>query len=706
MQRYLRLRSDIRIGSKGRTRARVVWNGLREQPGRDWESVGNHWSGIIDWVSLSRNQTERRIDAGESELPRATSSSPNVCARPSFLTTTACSAGILHVTNAHRLCVRQLTGESSLGRMARCCAVGMGGSGSPMRRKRIQAGEVAVWIATLLFSPAQGFAARATQQAELSAGSPASAAPSQAQAPSPAKLGTPPASHSIVCPINPETAPPLSAPLGAAQKMYRTGKLDDAIAAYNAIVPAGGSEAAVAYAGLARVYLQQKKPADAYAAAMKAVALTPERAPAIVALGEVYFRQGKISEAETAFLKPLRACNLDARAFLGLNRIYRAMLNWKHAKDNIDQAYKLDPADPDIRRAYLATLNGAERIKALQEYLAGATDDDAEARERLENELTVLEGESDHPQNVCRLITKVTNTETRLERLLEDPQHIRGYALAVKVNGVSSRLMLDTGAGGILIDRKIAEKAGVKSIVDDKITGIGDKGGAAGYLGHADKIQIGELEFENCFVEVAAGRSVIGDDGLIGANVFSHFLVDLEMPDEKFKLSELPPIPDEPAGEISLDAHSAAPRNLHDRYVAPEMKDYTKIFLIGHALLIPTSVNSFPTKLFLIDTGSFDNTLSVAAAKEVTKISNSEMQVKGLSGNVKNVYRASKANIAFSRFKQDREDLVTFDLTHLSGSLGTEVSGILGFAMLRMLDMKIDYRDGLVNFTYDKNRFH
>jgi tetratricopeptide (TPR) repeat protein/predicted aspartyl protease len=597
-----------------------------------------------------------------------------------------------------------------------CCRDG--GSGSLMRGKRIQAAEVAVCLAMLLFSSSQDFAAAAPQQAGKSAGVPAPASPSQAQAQtqsqtqtqnqtqSPTQPATPPASHPIVCPVNPETAPPLSAPLAAAQKMYRTGRFDPAIAAYNAIVPAGGSEAAAAYAGLARVYLQQKNPADAYAAAMKAIALTPERAPAIVALGEVYFRQGKILEAEAAFLKPLQACNLDARAFLGLNRIYRATVNWKRAQDNIVQAYKLDPADPDIRRSYLGTLSGADRIKALQDYLAGDTDDDAETRDKMQHELTVLQGESDHTPDTCRLTTKISVTETRLERLLDDPQHIRKYALAVKVNGVPTRLMLDTGAGGILIDRKIAEKAGVKSIVDDKITGIGDKGGAAGYLGHADKIQIGELEFENCFVQVAGGRSVIGGDGLIGANVFRHFLVDIDMPDEKFKLSELPPIPDEPAAEISLDSHSAAPRKLHDRYVAPEMNNYTRILLIGHALLIPTKVNSFPAKLFLIDTGSFDNTLSVAAAKEVTKINSSETQVKGLSGDVKNVYRASKANIEFSHLKQDRNDLITFDLTHLSDSLGTEVSGILGFAMLRMLDIKIDYRDGLVDFTYDKNRFH
>ena len=41
----------------------------------------------------------------------------------------------------------------------------------------------------------------------------------------------------------------------------------------------------------------------------------------------------------------------------------------------------------------------------------------------------------------------------------------------------------------------------------------------------------------------------------------------------------------------------------------------------------------------------------------------------------------------------------------ISDSTGTEVSGTLGFAMLRMLDIKIDYRDGLVHFDYDWKRY-
>ena len=49
-------------------------------------------------------------------------------------------------------------------------------------------------------------------------------------------------------------------------------------------------------------------------------------------------------------------------------------------------------------------------------------------------------------------------------------------------------------------------------------------------------------------------------------------------------------------------------------------------------------------------------------------------------------------------------EVVTFDLSPESRRLGTEVSGFLGFDMLRLLEIKLDYRDGLVDFEYDPKR--
>ena len=529
------------------------------------------------------------------------------------------------------------------------------------------------------------------------------ATPNNQQQGTPAQSGASQKSQTVTCTV--DISPKKFSPaLIDALRLYRTGKFDESAAAYNAIISSGsgGPEEVLAYTGLARVYLKQEKVSDAFGAASKAVASTPGKTPAITALGEVYFRLGKLQQAEDSFLGPQKVCDIDARSYLGLSRLYRATSNYKRAKIAVDQAIKLDADDPDIQRAYMATLSRSEMVKYLRNYLSRETDDDVEHRKSLEEQLEVMEDEGRQHKPVCQLASKVTATQTPLETLLAGPNQIRGYGLKVKINGASAKLMLDTGAGGITIDKKVADKAGIKKIAESDVRGIGDKGAAAGYFGFVDSIQIGDLQFEGCYVDVVARGSVLGDDGLIGADVFENFLVDLDFPDGKFKLSQLPPYPDEaPRQQTSLESEPGRESRRHDRYFAPEMKGYTPIFRFGHMLLIPTAVNNSPDMLFAMDTGAFDNTITPAAAKQVTKINRDDnFRVKGLSGDVKDVYVADKANLRFAHLKQDRQGLVTFSLDNISKSLGTEVSGTLGFRMLILLDIKIDYRDGLVNFTY------
>jgi hypothetical protein len=95
------------------------------------------------------------------------------------------------------------------------------------------------------------------------------------------------------------------------------------------------------------------------------------------------------------------------------------------------------------------------------------------------------------------------------------------------------------------------------------------------------------------------------------------------------------------------------------------------------------------------------------AASEVTKVhGDANTTVKGLSGSVKNVYSADRAVLMFGHIKQENQDIISFDFSKTSDSAGTEISGTLGFVTLNLLDLKIDYRDGLVDFSYDPNRFH
>jgi tetratricopeptide (TPR) repeat protein len=520
----------------------------------------------------------------------------------------------------------------------------------------------------------------------------------------------------------------LANPLGEARALYLKGDFDGAIQKYQQILQEK-PKSPDAYAGLIRTYLKKKDLPQASDTAAKALQVV-DSVPVHVALGEVYFRQGKIPEAEQEWVKVVNTGREDARAFLGLARVRWAISMYKSGWTFIDKAHQFDPSDPEISRLWVGKLPLAQRIKYLEDYLSGPTNDDAETRASMEHYLEFLKARAKDPRGACHLVSKATATETPLVRLLEDPTHLRGYGLNVEVNSKKSKLLLDTGASGVLINRSLAERAGVTPLAESDIGGIGDKGRKSGYRALADSLKIGELEFQNCTVQVIDQRSVIGDDGLIGADVFSKFLVDIDFPNEKLHLTELPRRPEAPAPTVNLQtdtdddsgssdsqasnkspqtpAKNNQPASLgpQDRYIAPEMKSYTQVYRFGHMLLVPTAIGKVPAKLFLLDTGAFTDHITPEAAREVTHVhGDSSTTIRGLSGSVKNVYRADKAVLQFGHLRQENQDLIAFDLSHISDHAGTEISGTLGFTLLRMLDIKIDYRDGLVDFEYDQKRW-
>jgi len=530
----------------------------------------------------------------------------------------------------------------------------------------------------------------------------------------------------------PKTAPAVAASdatllaLGEAAGFYYRGEFDAAIQKYQQILT-DKPNSSEAYAGLTRVYLKQKKVKQADATISKAVQAAD--GPSVrVALGEVYFREGKIFEAEHEWINVINSGHADARAYLGLARVYRSLSLYKKAKDKVDKAYQLAPSDPDIQRYWSDTLSLSARVKNLEDYLAKVNNDDPKTRERLQHFLEYLKARQQGPPRSCKLIGNVTATQANLVPLLRDAQHMRGLGLSVAVNGTKANLLLDTGASGIVIDRGIAEKSNLTKLSETNIWGIGDNGGNAGWIGLANSIKIGELEFQNCPVAVMDKRSVLEENGLIGADVFEHFLVDINLPDRKLRLSELPKRPgetsqviklktdkDDPSGQPADNNDSdpsskSAPQNTSgplDAYISPEMATYTKIYRFDHLLLIPTRIADAPPKLFMIDTGAFTNMIDPEVAREVTKVhGDAYMKVKGVSGSVKNVYSADKAVLTFGHLKQENQDIVSFDMTAISDGAGTQISGGLGFTTLYLLDIKIDYRDGLVNLFYDPNRLH
>ena len=530
---------------------------------------------------------------------------------------------------------------------------------------------------------------------------------------------------------------PVPPGLAAADRLYRAGKFAEAEAGYQAALKAD-SKLVGAQVGLVRAMLRQQKIDEALDAANAALAVQPNSAALLAAKGNVQFRRGEMSDAEVSYLTAKKLDAQEVHAYLGLAQLYRSYSLYRKAYDQLQGAHEVAPENIEVQRAWLRMLPRRERLEALQAYLSGPHPDNEEETRWMTDYLQFLKATADKPVHACKLVSKVEQTETKLETLYAaDANRLRGIGLAVKLNDRNTHLLLDTGAGGIVLNRKLAEKAGLTAISAMHFGGIGDKGMQSGYTAVADHIQIGELEFRDCVVAVSEKGSVADEDGLIGADVLGAYLIDIDLPGMRLKLSPLPKRPEDTVSPKSLNSEGEEQANVEqkaeqkegspteaalkepkpaapvskppqrlprDRYIAPEMANWTKVFRFGHSMLVPTSVNDSKSMLFGLDTGAFSNLLSVRAGRQVSKVSSADrVRVRGLNGEVKKVYSA-QATLRFGHLQQPSLDVITLDLSSVSRQTGTEVSGFLGFAMLRVLEVKLDYRDGLVDFEYDPKR--
>ena len=527
--------------------------------------------------------------------------------------------------------------------------------------------------------------------------------------------------------------------LAAAEQLYRAGKFADAEVGYQAVLKNASklvaSEMVVAQVGLVRSMLRQQKIDEALDAVNAALSTQPNSAALLAARGEVQFRRGEMSDAEASYLMAKKLDPKEVHAYLGLSRLYASYSLYRNSYGQLQRAHEVAPDDVEVQRAWLRMLPRKERLAALEAYLAGPHPDDEEETKWMTEYLVFLKATADKPVHACRLVSKVEQTETKLETMLgADIRRMRGIGLSVRLNDRSVHLLLDTGAGGIMVTRKFADKAGLTPISAVHYGGIGDKGLQSGYTAVADHLRVGELEFQDCVVEVSDKGSVGDEDGLIGADVFGRYLVDIDLPGMRLKLSPLPKRPEDAVAPTSLNSEGEEPANAErkedppkegtpkeensapltaksephlprDRYIAPEMADWTKVFRFGHMMLVPTSVNDSKAMLFGLDTGAFSNLLSIRAGRQVSKVNSEDrIRVQGVNGAVNKVYSSEKATLKFAHFQQANLDIVTLDLSTISRHTGTEVSGFLGFAMLRQLEIQLDYRDGLVNFKYDPKR--
>jgi predicted aspartyl protease len=348
----------------------------------------------------------------------------------------------------------------------------------------------------------------------------------------------------------------------------------------------------------------------------------------------------------------------------------------------------LDPDDALITLAFMRYLSREKREELYKPFM-GAHPWFALQREKADQTMAgldkVLNGrtafalEGEPAETTLHLIDLRGETSTTL----------RGFGLELSIEGGHPlHLLLDTGASGILIRQRAVDKAGLNHIGSNESWGIGDGGVRKGFVAVAESCKIGSLRYKTCVLQSLEGKRIGGEeDGLIGTDVFSDYLIQLDFQRRALHLTPLP--------------HRQPSSEGYDRTVTPDKADFTLVFRFGHFLCVPTKVNGKTSGLFLIDTGAATPMIDSTFAALSTKLhSESDLHIRGVSGNVKDVFEADKAELEFAHFRQRNLGLTAIDINNSPRPEEVRLAGILGLPVLVMFRLTLDYRDGLVKFDY------
>jgi len=465
-----------------------------------------------------------------------------------------------------------------------------------------------------------------------------------------------------------------SAALANAHRLFRQADFRGAAAAFRKIVDAKPSDEA--YAGLVRSLLKADDVKGGEESSQKALAAFPESAIIHAERGDVDYRRGLIPQAEEEYRAALKFDEKCARGWLGQGKVDTVYARRSQSKAAVAKAHDLDPQDSDAFYEWAIRLAYPENVAALERHLAEFHNDAEEERHEREYKdfVKALSG-----RKTWILSREVERTEMKMDALTVGARMVlRGYGLRARLNDRATvTLLVDTGSSGITITRKLAEKIGARKLAEQALEGVGKSGPAVGYKAWVDKVVIGDLEFHDCFVH-ATPREIAEVDGIIGMDVFSQYLVTLDLPARKLRLEPMP--------ARSNDGPSAQKDAL------------TQAFTVGHFLLLPTEVGKKAAGLFVIDSGSNANTISPELARSIPEMRAFNSPMSGASGVVNSAFIADDAPLRFA--KVNRSDRIsTLDLHSVSKDLGIEVSGQIGFSAMENMKLTIDYRDGLVQFT-------
>lgn len=263
----------------------------------------------------------------------------------------------------------------------------------------------------------------------------------------------------------------------------------------------------------------------------------------------------------------------------------------------------------------------------------------------------------------------------KLGSLFSPDTDARGLLVKARINGGSPlRMLLDSGAQHIILDKHAAAAIGAIASGAIELVGLGAFSGVAHPLAPTT-VQIDNLVLEGCKTLAVDTSLIEGIDGIIPLTLFSGFHLRLDIPRRTLDL--------DPYGES---------RDAPDERDSAARLDHGLLFL--SAKLMHNSHSGY----VLLDTGATYNALSPAAAGHLVRSSvlDAAIPLRGGAGDAEGRMLPPGVQFQIGSHVFRADPAVMVDLSSLTNHHQFEISGLLGFAALRRSVLDVNYRDVIV----------
>jgi predicted aspartyl protease len=254
------------------------------------------------------------------------------------------------------------------------------------------------------------------------------------------------------------------------------------------------------------------------------------------------------------------------------------------------------------------------------------------------------------------------------------PTRTAGLEIGARINGGPSlRLLLDSGAQCLTVDRRAAEKSGCTGGTELDLVGAGAPAATLAKMRHAQTVQVGDLVLHDVPVVIENRKLADGIQGVLPLSLFDGFLIRLDLPAKRLDLLPYPPEPGQPEGTIGTIESN-------------------------RVLFVKGTVNEKSEGYFLIDTGASYSAISENLARDL-KISESLAEHVPLQAGTAALdaplVRGS-VRLRLGSRPVATDSVVAVDLSTSSRYHQLEISGLIGYPALSGSVLTVSYRDKFI----------